>query len=376
MRPTSCIIDSAAIAANVRTLSALVPSTPVCAVVKADGYGHGAVRAARAALAGGATWLAVALVEEAVELREAGIAEPILLLSEPSPTAMEAVVANDLTATIYSSTGLASLGSAAAWASKPVEFHLGVDTGMSRVGLRPDEIDSFLAEVRKFPNLSVAAMWTHCPVADEPDNPFTEHQLESFGETVARIGEGIGDAMSVHVANSAVAITGHAATSGDPIMVRCGISIYGIDPDDALAGMAALTPALTLRSEVSFVKTVEAGTSVGYGHQWTAEHETTIATVPIGYADGVRRDLGLRGGEVLIGGRRCPIVGVVTMDQLMVNVGVPGDGDVVSVGDEVVLIGQQGDEEITAAEIANVLDTIPYEVVCAISGRVPRTDLS
>lgn len=370
MRPTSCIIDPAAISANVRTLGALVPSTPVCAVVKADGYGHGAVRSAQAALAGGATWLAVALVEEAVELRNAGIAEPILLLSEPPVSAMESVVANGLTATIYTSGGLAALGSAAAWASRKVEFHVGVDSGMGRVGLLPEEIGSFLAEVRKFPNLSAGAMWTHCPVADEPDNSFTEHQLKGFGDAVAQFAEG----MAVHVANSAVAITGQAASSGEPMMVRCGISIYGIDPDDALIGMAALVPALTLRSEVSFVKTIGAGTSVGYGHRWTADRETIIATVPIGYADGVRRDLGLRGGTVLIGGRRCPIVGVVTMDQLMVDIGAPSGGHSVSIGDEVVLIGRQGDEEITAAEVANTLGTIPYEVVCAISKRVPRTD--
>ena len=370
MRPTSCIIDSAAITANVRTLGELVSSTAVCAVVKADGYGHGAVRAARAALAGGATWLAVALVEEAIELRNAGIAEPILLLSEPPPSAMEAVVGNSLTATIYTSAGLAALGSAAAWASTLVEFHVGVDSGMGRVGLRPDALGDFLAEVSRFPNLSVAAVWTHCPVADEPDNPFTERQLAAFGQVAAQLGEGV----AVHVANSAVAITGQAASSGHPMMVRCGISIYGIDPDGALAGMAPLTPALTLRSEVSFVKTVDAGTSVGYGHRWTADRQTTIATVPIGYADGVRRDLGLRGGEVLIGGRRCPIVGVVTMDQLMVDVGIGEGGAAVSIGDEVILIGRQGNEQVTTAEVANTLGTIPYEVVCAISKRVPRTD--
>lgn len=367
MRPTSCIINSAAIEANVRTLGALVPSTPICAVVKADGYGHGAVRSARAALTGGATWLAVALVEEATELREAGIDAPILLLSEPPVTVMDAVVANDLTATIYTRAGLAALGSAAAWVGGQVEFHVGVDSGMGRVGLSPDEIPGFLAEVRKFPNLSAAALWTHCPVADEPDNPFTATQLERFGEVAAQF-----EGMAVHVANSAVTITGQASDSGAPMMVRCGISIYGIDPDDALAGMAALTPALTLRSEVSFVKTVPPGTSIGYGHRWTAEQETRIATVPIGYADGVRRDLGLRGGRVLIGGRRCPIVGVVTMDQFMVDVGAINDHEV-TIGDQVVLIGRQGTEEITAGEVANTLGTIAYEVVCAISKRVQRT---
>lgn len=366
MRPTSCSIDLAAIEKNVRTLGALVAPAPICAVVKADGYGHGAIPSARAAIAGGARWLAVALIEEGIELREAGITQPILVMSEHPPAGMEAIVANGLTPTIYSDEGLAAIGSAAALASEEVSIHLGVDSGMGRVGVQLDEISDFAAKVGQLPNLKLTAIWTHCPVADEPDNPFTAKQLADFGASVRRQVA----AVDVHVANSATAITGQAGDAGDPLMVRCGISIYGIDPDTALAGMIELEPALTLRSHVSFVKTVQPGTPIGYGHRWTADRETTIATVPIGYADGVRRDSGLRGRTVLIGGNHHPIVGTVAMDQLMVDVGSDAE---VAVGDEVIFIGRQGDEQILVTDVAATLDTIPYEVVCSIGKRVPRT---
>ena len=367
MRPTRCIIDPTAIEANVRTLGALVAPTPVCAVVKADGYGHGAVTAARAAIAGGATWLAVAMSEEGVELREAGITVPILILSEPHASSMTDVVAYGLTCTLYSAEGLAAIATAATSASKVVDIHLGVDTGMTRVGVQLDGIADFVEAVGEYPNLELTAVWTHCPVADEPDNPFTAEQLKKFGDAVRQQAPGV----ALHVANSATALTGQASAAGEPMMVRYGISLYGIDPDEALTGAIDLEPALTLRSEVSFVKTVAPGIGVGYGHRWTTNRETTIATVPIGYADGVRRDLGLSGGSVLIGGERHSIIGVVTMDQLMVDV---GPDSTVAVGDEVVLIGIQGDEQIRVEEMAKIVDTIPYELICAISKRVPRTD--
>ncbi len=368
MRPTHCIIDPTAIETNVRTLCALVAPTPVCAVVKADGYGHGAVTAANAAIAGGATWLAVAMSEEGVELREAGITVPILILSEPHHSAMADVIEYSLVPTVYSHDGIAALDTAARAAEVTAEVHLGVDSGMRRVGPQLDGISEVAGWVADAEHLELAAVWTHCPVADEPDNPFTERQLQRFGDAVAEQVPGL----QLHVANSAVAITGQAASAGEPMMARFGISIYGIDPDSALAGMVELKPALTLRSEVSYVKTVRMGEAVGYGHRWVASSDTTIATVPIGYADGVRRDLGLSGGSVLIGGKHRPIVGVVTMDQLMVDVGTGPDAESVTVGSEVVLIGRQGDAEISASDVAATLGTIPYEVICAISRRVPR----
>lgn len=361
MRPTSCEIDLDAIAANVRSLRSVVEPTPVCAVVKANGYGHGAVEVATVALDAGASWLAVALVEEGIELRAAGVTAPILLLSEPPVAAMPVVVEHDLVPSLYTAAGLAAIDRAAR-GRQPYPVQLVVDTGMRRVGVEPDEVAPLVAQILASDNVGLDGVWTHCPVADEPENPFTAEQLQGFDTLLETLPAGIPQ----HAANSAAAIT---HPSRPAAMVRIGIAMYGIDPDVVLAGRVALEPAMRLRSEVSFVKSIRAGDAVGYGHRWTAAADTTIATVPIGYADGVRRDLGLRGGEVLIGGHRHPIRGVVTMDQLMIDV---GDADV-AIGDEVVLLGQQGGSSITAAEIARTLDTIPYEVVCAVSDRVPRS---
>lgn len=362
MRPTSCEIDLDAIEQNVRALSALVSPTPLCAVVKANGYGHGAVPVAKRALDAGVSWLAVALVEEGVELREAGIDAPILVLSEPHPSAMDTVVSNRLTASLYSLGGIAAIAEAAAAATEPIEVHVCIDTGMRRVGAEPGLLAEIVERIGRYPQLSLTSVWTHCPVADEPDNPFTDDQLGVFSRAIDSLAHDV----ETHVGNSAVAIT---RPEREAMMVRCGIAMYGIDPDVALTGRVQLAPAMSVRSEVSFVKTVEAGEGIGYGHRYTTAETTTIATVPIGYADGVRRDLGLCGGEVLIGGQRHPIRGVVTMDQLMVDVGNAG----VAVGDEVIVIGSQGDQEITAADVADLLGTIPYEVVCAVSSRMPRT---
>jgi len=358
MRPTWCDISSAAITHNVETLRALVDPTPLCAVVKANCYGHGAIEVAKAALSAGASWLAVAIVEEGVELREAGIDAPILVLSEQDLSSLGDLVKYGLTATVYTDEGVAALDKAATGRG-PLNVHVDLDTGMRRVGVTPDQLPDFLDVVKASDNLEVEAAWTHCPVADEPDNDFTDGQLERFDTAVASAG------LPAHVANSAVAFT---RPDRDDFMVRCGISLYGIDPDPALADMVDLQPALTLRSQVTFAKRIDAGEAVGYGHRWTAKQPTGIVTVPIGYADGLRRDLGLRGGQVLIGGVRYPIVGVVTMDQIMIDV---GDDDV-ALGEEVILIGSQGDDEITAWEMATTLDTIAYELICAIGQRVPR----
>ncbi len=338
----------------------MVAPTSVCAVVKANGYGHGAVEVAETALEAGASWLAVALVEEGIELREAGIRAPILLLSEPPLISMPLVVNHKLVPSLYSHAGIAAMsGAAPAGTQLPVQ--LVVDTGMRRVGAEVEDVRTLIDAISSSDGLKLDGVWTHCPVADEPDHPFTDQQLASFDRLVDELPDGV----SHHVANSAVAIT---RSNRPGAMVRCGIATYGIDPDNALSGMASLQPALRLTSAVSFVKRIRAGEGVGYGLRWTAAMDTTLVTVPIGYADGVRRDYGLRGGTVLIGGVHRPIRGVVTMDQLMVDVG----SSAVSIGDEVVLIGRQGDEVVSAADVAATLDTIPYEIVCAISERVPR----
>ena len=360
MRPTVCEVDLGAVAHNVSKLRDRVGPTPLCAVVKADGYGHGAIEVARVALEAGATWLAVAMAEEAAPLRAADIDVPILVLSEPDPTSVDELVALGLVATAYTSDTIAALDAASAAAGVVTEVHLNLDTGMRRLGAEPEQIDALVDQVNASDNLRLGAVWTHCPVADEPDNPFTDSQLSRFDQATGAAG------VPTHVANSATALR---FPDREALMVRCGISIYGIDPDVALAGMIDLRPALSLKSSVRFVKPIEAGESVAYGHRWTAAEPTQIATVPIGYADGIRRDSGLRGREVLIRGQRYPIVGVVTMDNLLVDVGA---NSTVEVGDEVVLIGTQGDDMISTADVAETLETIPYEVVCAIGPRVPR----
>ena len=360
-------IDLAAIAHNVRTLRDLASPARVCVVVKANGYGHGAAAVGRAALAAGADWLAVAQVDELVTLRDASIEAPLLLLSEPRLDEIDDALATGARFTVYSPAGIAALARAVrARRSRAVPVHVKVDTGMHRVGVAPGELASTVRTITDLAELHLEGLCTHLPVADEPDNPYTADELARFDALVAEVRAAGIDPGIVHAANSAGTIA-HPRARYD--MVRCGIAVYGIPPAPALAGAVDLRPALTLASEVSFVKPVAAGEGVSYGHHHHLARDTIVATVPIGYADGVFRSLPLAGQDVLIRGVRRPIVGVVTMDQLMVDC---GPGSDVSPGDRVVLLGQQGDERITPEEWAARLGTIAYEVVCAIGPRVGR----
>lgn len=365
MRAARAEIDLGAVAHNVATLVDLAHPAELCAVVKADGYGHGAIAISETALGAGATWLGVALVEEGAVLRKAGIEAPILLLSQPRQADLLPAVRYDLRISVYTPAGVEAVAAAAVKAGVVANLHLKVDTGMNRVGARPADAVPLAAAIASHPSLNLEAVWTHCAVADEPGHAFTDLQLDRFDAVVADL-----DAAGLrpplrHAANSAAALD-HPRARLD--LVRSGIAIYGIAPSPALADRVALRPALSLRAEVAMVKRVPAGEAVSYGLRHRFERDTTVATVPIGYADGVPRRLSLLGGEVLIGGRRRRMVGVVTMDQLMVDC---GDDDV-DVGDEVVLIGEQGGERITADEWAERLDTIAYEIVCGIGPRVPR----
>jgi alanine racemase len=356
-----------AIAANVQALAEIAAPAEVCAVVKADGYGHGAVPVAGAAVEAGASWLAVAQVPEATELRAAGIDAPILLLSEPRADEVAEALAAGIHVTAYTAEMVERLGRAVAQDGRPPQpIHVKVDTGMRRVGATPADAVALARAVDAHPHLALAAVWTHCAVADEPENPFTARQLERYEAVLADLAA---DGVPVplrHAANSAGAIA-HPEARYD--LVRCGIAVYGIDPGPALAGAAPLVPAVRLATEVAFVKPVARGEGISYGLRHHLEHDTLVATLPIGYADGVARTLGLRGQDVLIGGRRCPMVGVVTMDQVMVDVGPDAE---VRPGDEAVLLGGQGDERVTPDEWADQLGTIAYEVVCAIGARVER----
>jgi alanine racemase len=366
-RPAWVEVDLDAIRHNTALLAARAAPAGLMAVVKADGYGHGSVAMALAALEAGATWLGVALVEEGIELREAGIEAPVALLSEPPPGAAEAVVEASLTPVVYSRRLIDALAKAKAdsGAVEPMPVHLKVDTGMHRVGCAPQEALAVARAVRRHRELRLEGLLTHFAVADEPENPYTAEQLGRFEAVRSELAAAGIRPPVVHAANSAGLLTQARARYA---LVRCGIALYGIAPSPALAGRLPLRPALSLRARASFVRRLGAGEQLSYGLRYRLAAESMVATVPLGYADGVPRRLGEVGGEVLAGGRRRPIAGSVTMDQLLIDLG----SDTMETGDEVVLIGRQGDEEITAAEWAERLGTIPYEVCCAISDRVPR----
>jgi alanine racemase len=367
-RPAWVEVDLDAVRHNTSLLASRAAPAAVMAIVKADGYGHGSVAVALATLEAGATWLGVALVEEGIELREAGIDAPILLLSEPPATASDAVVGAGLTPVVHSRRFADALAKATAGAGavEPLPVHLKVDTGMHRIGCAPEEALDVARAVAKHRELRLEGLLTHFAVADEPDNDYTAAQIARFRAVRTQLARAGIRPATVHAANSA-GLLAHPKARYD--MVRCGIAIYGIAPSPALAGaLPSLRPALSLKANVSFVRRLAAGERLSYGLRYRLDTTSTVATVPLGYADGVPRRLGEVGGEVLVGGRRRPIAGTVTMDQLLVDLG----DDPCAAGDEVVLIGRQGEAEITAAEWAERLGTIPYEVCCAISDRVPR----
>ncbi len=365
-RPTWVEIDLDAIGHNVGVLAALVAPAALMAVVKADAYGHGAVPIAQAALGAGATALGVALVEEGVALRDAGIDAPILVLSEPAVEAAPEVVARHLTPAVYTEAGVDALAKAVADSgAPPLGVHLKIDTGMHRVGAPRSTAVALASRIASFPELVLEGVCTHLAVADEPESGYTERQLEQFRGACADLAA-VGLHWQVsHAANSAGAINFPDARLD---VVRLGIAVYGVLPAPGVGDHLGLRPALSLRSRVSHVKRVAAGERISYGLRYELTHDATIATVPIGYADGVPRNLGATGAEVLIRGRRVPIAGTVTMDQLMLDV-----GDLaIEPGDVVTLIGDDDAERVTAEEWALRMGTIGYEIVCGLGPRVPR----
>lgn len=365
LRPTWAEIDLNAIQHNVKALRQMAGGAELMAVVKADGYGHGAVPVAQAALEAGATWLGVATLEEGVELRKAGLTAPILILGYIPPAQADTVVLYDLRATVFHldlARALAQWGRAL---MRSVPVHVKIDTGMARVGVQPGAAVDFAGELAKLPQIELEGVFTHMAVADDPTNPFTAEQLARFQDVLTHLRDAGFTPKIRHAANSA-SILAHPGTHFD--LVRAGIALYGQPPDPAVTWPAELRPALTWKTRISFLKTVSPGTSVSYGRTYRAAGSERIASLPVGYADGYSRHLSNR-GEVLIGGQRCPIVGRVCMDQTMVRV---PEGVEANVGDEAVLIGRQGDQEITASEMAGMIGTINYEITCAVSKRVPR----
>ena len=379
-RPAWAEIDLEAVRVNIRLMSQVAAPAAVCAVVKADGYGHGAVTVAHAAIETGVAGLAVAIVDEGIELRNAGVTAPILLLSEVAPDAAEAAVEHRLTPTLYTDEGKAAVERAVNRVGGRGTVHVKVDTGMHRVGLAPEAVLDFVGSVHAAPDLSLEGFFTHLAVADgdsPEDREFTDRQVAEFERHLrALAARGIRPAVR-HAANSAGAI----APPGSRFdLVRTGIALYGELPNPSMAttiaaasGGHSLRPVLSLRAQVVATRNLAAGERPSYGRLRPLPGPSVVATVPIGYAAGVPRRLFDTGGEVLIGGRRRPLAGSVTMDQIVVDCGDDGD---VAVGDEVVLIGRQGNDFIGASEWADRMGTISYEVLVGIGSRVPRVPLA
>jgi len=360
-------VHTGLISHNVAIVAQRTAPVQVWAVVKANGYGHGAVQVANAALAGGATGLCVAIVDEGVALRRAGITAPILLLSEQPPELADLIVGYQLTPTVTTSRGAAVLAASAAAADQTIKVHIKVDTGMHRVGVAPNETVSLASFVSSYESLTVEGVYTHFAVADDPSHPANAEQLSSFNTVLENLSSrGINPPL-VHAANSAAALANEPSRF---TMVRLGIAMYGLRPGAGVADLCAgLIPAMSLKARVSAVRWVEAGEAVSYGLVRPLTKGSLIATVPIGYADGVPRALGRTNIQVLLNGVPRTIAGTITMDQLMIDC--ESDSSVM-VGDEVVLIGKQGEHSVRADDWAEALGTIGYEIVCGISPRIFR----
>jgi alanine racemase len=372
-RPAWAEISASALAHNVAALKSVLGDTLLCAVVKANGYGHGAQLAAKAMLDGGADSLAVAIVDEGIELRGSGVSAPILLLAEIPPEKIPDALSHSLTLTVGSLAGARAAAAAAKKLGGLHRVHVKVDTGMGRMGVAPEDIDDVVDVLLASPQIDFEGLYTHFSVADgssAQDRAFTRSQIERFNEVVAHLEERGVSPRLLHLSNSAGALSYPEARQS---MARIGLALYGYLPEGWLSHALeekglTLESALTLRAQVAAVRRLNAGDRPSYGRRRALERPTTVATVPFGYADGYPRRLFDAGAEVLINAKRHPLAGTVTMDQLVVDC----DDDEVKPGDDVVLLGRQGDQEITAEEWARRADTITWEILCGIGARVPR----
>jgi alanine racemase len=360
------VVDLDAIAANAAVLRARV-GRPLMAVVKADGYGHGLVPTARAVLAGGADRLGVAVVDEALALRAAGVTAPVLAWLNGPGADVAAALAADVELSVSAGWGLAEVVAAARAVGRPAHLHLAVDTGLSREGATPGEWSDLVtaaARAQADGDVVVVGLWSHLAYADAPTHPTIAAQVRAFEEavTVAR-GAGLTEAQR-HLANSAATL---ALPDTWYDLVRPGIALYGLDPLGGDPARYGLRPAMTVRAQVALTKRVPAGAGVSYGHTYTAERETTLALVPVGYADGIPRAVGNR-APVLAAGRQRPVAGRVCMDQFVLDVG----EDPIAPGDDVVLWGPGDGGEPTAQQWADAGDTIHYELVTRVGGRFHR----
>ncbi len=366
--PVWAEVDLGAIRHNVRTLAAHASGAELMGVVKGYAYGHGNPQSAIAMLQGGATRLGVARVAEGLHLRQAGVAAPIHVFTEPPPGAITAMLDHDLTPTVYTEAFARVVSDAAKERGRRVPVHLKVDSGMHRVGVPAEDVASVARSLVAMEALEVEGVWSHLAVADVPNHPFTRMQIDLFQKTLEELDTAGVKPRYRHLANS-------AATMSDPDthldLVRCGIASYGLWPGRDLLGILDLRPALALRARVNMTKVLEAGDGVSYGLRYSLAQRSRIATVTAGYADGYDRRLSGR-GDVLIGGRRYRVSGTVCMDQFMLDVG----EDDVEAGSIATLIGDDADDAVRAEELAVHVGTINYEVTTRIPSRVPRIFLN
>jgi alanine racemase len=364
-RPTIAVIDMAALDHNFKEVVRCAEGQRVLAVVKARAYGHGAVEVSKRLLMLGADMLGVALVEEGRELRDAGIDAPILVMGATFPEQAEAMVSLKLTPAIFSLAVAQALSEAAHRRRTTINIHVKIDTGMGRIGIAPEDAPEYIAALQKLGSLSIQGLMTHFADADLRDKQFASRQMDRFEALLCALEAKKIDVPMRHAANSAAVLDFHRAFF---TMVRPGLMLYGYNPLEEGAIGADLRQVLSLVTRIAFIKKVPPGVPISYGRTFTTKRESIIATLPIGYADGYSRGLSNK-GVALVRGIRVPVVGRVCMDMCMVDVtDVPG----VCVGDDVVLIGSQGGERITADDIAAMTGTISYEVLCGISNRVPR----
>lgn len=366
-RPTAAIVDLCAIENNFRYAERLAPGRMIMAVVKAEAYGHGAVEVSRRLVSLGAAMLGVALLEEGRQLREAGIKSPVLVMGPLFPEQADEVVRLGLTPVVFGEPFARALSQACRRQGRETDVHIKVDTGMGRIGLRPEDAADFICSIAGYPGLRISGLMTHFADADLRDKHFTGLQMDRFEALIKILEERGVNPMLKHAANSAALMDYNRALFN---IVRPGLMLYGYNPLEAESDVTGhgLLPALSLLTRIAFLKKVPAGFAISYGRTFVTRRESLIATIPIGYADGYSRALS-NIGEALVRGMRVKVAGRVCMDMTMLDV---TDVQGVSEGDEVVLIGRQGKERITADEIGARIGTIPYEVLCGISSRVPR----
>ncbi|MCC3419124.1 MAG: alanine racemase [Microcoleus sp. PH2017_29_MFU_D_A] len=364
-------IDLAALTHNVKQLKHLLsPNTELMAVVKADAYGHGAIAVSQTALQAGASWLGVATIPEGIELREAGIEAPILLLGATNtPAQVKAIAQWHLQPTICTAKQALIFSEVLVSLNQSLPVHAKLDTGMSRLGTSWQDATEFVQLVNGLPNLKLASIYSHLATADSPDRAVMREQQQRFKKAIAQIQAAGINPCRLHLANSAAALT-------DPDLhydlVRAGLATYGLYPAPHLQAIASLQPAMQVKARVTQVKTIAAGTGVSYGYKFIAGRETQIAVVGIGYADGIPRNLSTK-MQVLVRGKFVPQVGAVTMDQLMLDV---TDIPDLEVGEVVTLLGNDGENKITADDWAEILGTISWEILCGFKHRLPRVTVN